>query len=315
MATPQTATGFSAIKAASDSPSMVRKALEVITFLAPMNAELPPTITDQNGALKSLPEGWLPAGVITPDGLTFGGDVEKQEVEALGYATPVRTDVTKAPKTISVTFLESYRRPLMELIYGMDLSEVTQGANGELVFDELPIPQAIEYRLLTIARDGAGNAMWIDGRGYGRVKLASIPEETWTSDNPMQYPVEFDVLIDENLGTPVRHYIGGPGAKNASTKMGFALAEATGPIPTAPTISDVDPTTGPAAGGTSVTLMGTGFVSGATVKFGDVDAANVAIDSANIMTVVAPAGTGSVDITVTTPGGVAKAAEQFVYTP
>lgn len=313
MATPQTASGFSAIKAASDSPSLVRKALEVITFLAPMDSELPETLTDASGALKSLPAGWIPAGVITPDGITFGGDVEKQEVEALGYSTPVRTDITKAPKSISVTFLESYRRPLMELIYGMNLDEVMQGENGEIVFDEAPLPQSIEYRLLTIARDGAGSGMWIDGRGYGRVKLASVPEETWTSDNPMSYPLEFDVLLDERIGTPVRHYIGGPGAKAAADRLGFSETTPDGTAPVAPTVTDLDPVTGPEAGGTVVTIMGTGFVSGATAKFGTVDAANVSIDSANIMYVTAPAGTGTVPVSVTTPGGTATATESFTY--
>ena len=28
---------------------------------------------------------------------------------------------------------------------------------------------------------------------------------------PRQYPLEFDVLTDDTLGTPVRHYIGGAG--------------------------------------------------------------------------------------------------------
>lgn len=314
-ATPQTATGFGPIKAASDSPSLVRKALEVITFLAPMTADLPETLTNADGVLLPLPDGWVPAGVITPDGITFGGDVEKSEVEALGYSTPVRTDIIRAPKTISVTFLESYRRFLLELLYGLSLEDVTQGENGEIVFDEPPIPQAQEYRMLTVAADGAGRSAWLDGRGYGRVKVATIPEETWTADDPMQYPIEFDVLLDDQLGTPVRHYIGGPGAKAAADRLGFLQYTPIEPGTDAPTIATISPTSGEETGGEIVTITGTGFAAGTTVKFGDVDASNVTIDSTTTIMATAPAhAVGPVTISVSNTSGTATSPVQYEYT-
>ena len=44
---------------------------------------------------------------------------------------------------------------------------------------------------------------------------------------------------------------------------------------TTPTLTSVSPTSGPTAGGTTITLTGTNFVSGATVRVGGVAATNV----------------------------------------
>ncbi len=85
---------------------------------------------------------------------------------------------------------------------------------------------------------------------------------------------------------------------------------------TAPTVSAVNPTVGPTAGGTSVTISGTGFVSGATVRFGSNAATNVVVAGASTITATAPAGTaGAVNVTVTVPAGTSAvvSADQFTY--
>ncbi len=75
-----------------------------------------------------------------------------------------------------------------------------------------------------------------------------------------------------------------------------------------PTITSVTPAAGPAAGGTSVVITGTGFagLSGAAaVRFGTVNATSYVVNSATQISAVAPAGTAgtTVDVTVTTPAG------------
>lgn len=58
----------------------------------------------------------------------------------------------------------------------------------------------------------------------------------------------------------------------------------------APTISGVSPTSGPASGGTVVTITGTGFRAGATVLFGGVAASNVFVSpDGTSITCTAPA--------------------------
>lgn len=80
-----------------------------------------------------------------------------------------------------------------------------------------------------------------------------------------------------------------------------------------PTVSAISPTTGKP--GTVVTVTGTGF-GGAKVAFGTTSATRVSRVSSTVLKATAPAGSGTVDVTVTTTGGpsATTAADQFTYT-
>ncbi len=68
----------------------------------------------------------------------------------------------------------------------------------------------------------------------------------------------------------------------------------------APTVSSVNPTSGPTTGGTSVTITGSNFVSGATVTFGGTTATGVSVGSASSITCTTPShAAGAVDVVVT----------------
>jgi PGF-pre-PGF domain-containing protein len=84
----------------------------------------------------------------------------------------------------------------------------------------------------------------------------------------------------------------------------------------APTITGISPTGGTTAGGTSVTITGTGFTGATAVKFGATNAASYTVNSATQITAVSPVGSaGTVDITVTTSAGTSAtgAADRFTY--
>lgn len=84
-----------------------------------------------------------------------------------------------------------------------------------------------------------------------------------------------------------------------------------------PTVTLLNPNTGPATGNTIVTITGTGFTaSGMTVKFGAVTAVFTYIDATTIIAVAPAQSAGTVDVTVTTPGGTSPntAADNYTYT-
>jgi hypothetical protein len=83
----------------------------------------------------------------------------------------------------------------------------------------------------------------------------------------------------------------------------------------APTVTNVNPNTGPAAGGTSVTITGTNFSGAAAVRFGGNTASSFAVNSPTQITATSPAGSGTVDVTVTAAGGTSatSSADQFSY--
>ena len=92
-----------------------------------------------------------------------------------------------------------------------------------------------------------------------------------------------------------------PDGQSGTKANGFTY---TTPQAPAPTVTGVSPNTGPGAGGTSVTISGTNFVSGATVSFGGVAASNVNVASGTSISAVTPAhAAGAVNVTVTNPDG------------
>jgi alpha-tubulin suppressor-like RCC1 family protein len=84
-----------------------------------------------------------------------------------------------------------------------------------------------------------------------------------------------------------------------------------------PRITEVAPNSGPASGGTSVTIAGSNFAEVTTVDFGSTAAASYVVSSETSITAVAPTGTGTVDVTVTTAGGDSPTgpADLFTYGP
>jgi hypothetical protein len=83
-----------------------------------------------------------------------------------------------------------------------------------------------------------------------------------------------------------------------------AVNVAAWPWPSSPTLSAISPASGPATGGTLVTLTGTGFLAGVTVTFGSAAATSVTVQSSNKITAITPASSaGTVNVVVTDPNG------------
>jgi hypothetical protein len=85
----------------------------------------------------------------------------------------------------------------------------------------------------------------------------------------------------------------------------YTAPAGTPPTVTAATNNATAQPSGPVAGGTAVTITGTGFASGATVLFGAAPATNVVFVSTTELTALTPTNQaqGTVDVTVTIPGG------------
>src|SRR5207302_9698109 len=84
---------------------------------------------------------------------------------------------------------------------------------------------------------------------------------------------------------------------------GSGADEAFAMLPNAPAITLVNPNAGPLAGGSTVAITGTNLSEATNVKFGSIPASSFTVASDTSITAVSPAGTGSLDVTVTTPSG------------
>ncbi|WP_168218900.1 IPT/TIG domain-containing protein [Limnoglobus roseus] len=108
--------------------------------------------------------------------------------------------------------------------------------------------------------------------------------------------------------------VGPGGASAASPADRFTYTTAPlGAIP--PAVAGVSPGAGPAAGGSAVTVTGSGFTGATAVLFGSTIAAFTVVSDTQL-TATAPAGAGAVDVVVVGPGGASAAspADQFTYT-
>ncbi len=100
----------------------------------------------------------------------------------------------------------------------------------------------------------------------------------------------------------------------AISRPAFTIA---GSLPP-PTVTGISPASGPVAGGTAVTVTGTGFVAGATVTIGGVAAGPSGVpgppSSTQLKVVTGPRAAGTVDVVVTNPDGAAGTkAAAFTY--
>ena len=107
--------------------------------------------------------------------------------------------------------------------------------------------------------------------------------------------------VDVTVTTP-----GGTSSKVSADKFTYVPA---------PVVSSISPTSGPAKGGATVTITGTSFISGSTVNFGSNAATGVKVNSSTSITATSPAGSGTVDVTVTTKYGTSTTSsnDKFSY--
>ena len=149
-----------------------------------------------------------------------------------------------------------------------------------------------------------------------------------TDSNPLTYAVvsgptegtltSFNASTGAFTYTPTAGYYGGDSFTFTVTDNGATSASATVSITViigTPIVTGLSTTLGAVAGGTSVTVTGNDFNSATAVDFNSTTAATFTVNSSTSITAVAPAGTGLVDITVSSPEGTSatSTADQFTF--
>jgi hypothetical protein len=172
-------------------------------------------------------------------------------------------------------------------------------------FDPSPVVSAVSP---ASGSPSGGNSVVITGTGfYGAtsVKFGSAGASGYTVNSPGKITATapagtgtVDVTVTTSKGTSALS------AADQYTYTGI------------PTVTSISPTSGPVAGGTSVSITGTNFIVGATsVNFGSTAATTVTVNSGTSITATSPAGVGTVHVTATTTGGTSStvASDQFTY--
>jgi hypothetical protein len=114
------------------------------------------------------------------------------------------------------------------------------------------------------------------------------------------------VNTDTSITATSPAHVAGPVGVTVTTPGGPSLPQTFTyvVVPGAPTLTGITPVTGPVAGGTIVTLTGTGFTGATAVAFGTTAATSFTVNSDTSITATSPAHVaGPVAVTVTTAAG------------
>ncbi|MGH7027797.1 putative Ig domain-containing protein [Brevundimonas sp.] len=180
---------------------------------------------------------------------------------------------------------------------------------GTIQNDDVPPPTVTSISPASGPSSGGG-AVTITGTNFtgatavtfGATAAASFTVNSATSitaTSPANSAGTYDITVTT---------AGGTSATSAADQYTFVAA---------PTVTALSPTAGPTGGGTTVIITGTGFSAApgtGAVRFG-VTNASYTINSNTQITATSPAGTGTVDVRVSTAGGTSatSAADQFTY--
>jgi len=150
------------------------------------------------------------------------------------------------------------------------------------------ISTANELLFVNVGFSGSGNSV-TPGKGY--TTRANVVNGIGNLDTYTEDQVVFSTGSYRGTCTP-----------NASNLWSAIIVTFAGPSAPPPTVTGVAPSSGPAAGGTSITITGNDFLTGATVTIGGTAGTSIIVLNATTITAITPAhAAGAVAITVTNP--------------
>ena len=232
--------------------------------------------------------------------------------------------VSGASVTVTKTFPMTQQFIPIDLSALADVDEVrvsndaTVGEGGNFAFDDLavdPFPPATPTATglaptsglaaggASVVITGANFTNVIDSPIVTAVSFGGTPATSFTVDSATQITATAPAgsgTVNVTVTTA-----GGTSVTAAANQFTYLPA---------PTVASVSPNFGPQAGGTSVVITGTNLSGATAVLFGATTASYV-VNSATQITATSPAGTGTVDVRVTTTGGTSaiSGADQFSY--
>ncbi len=189
-----------------------------------------------------------------------------------------------------------------------EVASISAGATHVLAFGEpVPTVTAISPSRGTA---GGGTSVTISGVAlngatkvtFGAAEASNVSVESSTTVTATAPPGTGTVNVQ--VTTPT-----GTSAPNTADRYTYQVA---------PSVKNLSVKSGPVAGGTTTVISGTEFTAATAVHFGEAEAQSFKVNSATSITAVSPPGVpGTVDVTVTGPGGTSAktSGDHFKYTP
>lgn len=210
---------------------------------------------------------------------------------------------------MEVSTIQAARHPAGDISWG----PTTTLDNGNLY--NLIAPKMV------MGPSGAVTVVWQEGAGGGPYAIQAArftPGSTsWTQpvtlDNGSQSPNAYFSSMTQQINMVVDDFDNVTVTWMESVGLNTVIQAARFSAP--PVVSSVSPNQGPTSGGNAVTITGGNFTNILNVYFGSTPVTALTVNSANSITVIAPAGAaGTVDITVVTDNGTSTITPEDHYT-
>jgi hypothetical protein len=269
-------------------------------------------VTDANGTSTGGPSftyiGPAVTSIAPTSGPTAGGT--PVTIKGSGFVTGATVTIGSAATSVKVVSATEITATTATTAPGSDEVVVSQ-ANGTSTggpsFTYVAPPPHVTSIEPTSGTTAGGTAVTIKGTGFltgATVKIGSLAtavnvvsatEITATTSATAAGPDE--VVVSDANGTST----GGPSYTYVT------------PPPPAPTVTSIEPPMGPAAGGTVVTIKGTGFLPGAIVKIGSEATEVLVINETELTAKTAATPVGSDEVVVSDVNGTSTGGPLFKY--
>ncbi len=273
------------------SASPAAEGSAIVTYLTNIGEVRPPVATGQAAPAEPLSQSVLRAAA------ELGG--RPAAIEFLGLA-PGLVGVAQANIRIPAG-LGPALHLLVVRVDGASSNPCLVAVGNQPFRDELRILS------ITPASAQAGEAVTLSGNGFRPQLLVRFGQQPALSVSFVN-STAVRAVVPQGSGK-VDVIVALPDGRTAALRSAFTY------VSPAPVLMRVNPTSGPATGGTTVELVGNYFQQGATVRFGTAPASTVTWVSQQALRAISPPGSGTVDVTVINPDGQsATLARAFTYT-
>jgi hypothetical protein len=287
-----------------------------------------PTATTIIAVTPALPLGPADVKVLNPDGqqtVIAGGFAA---VSSTGVNPPTVTNLspTAGPPSTALQIIGTGFQPTTQVFIGGVLATVTSVSSTTL---NVTVP-SLPLGVTTVKVVNPDGQQVVLPSGF-TVQAAPAPQITNVSPRSGMTPGAVIQITGTNFQTGSKVFIGGVAATISGTPTPTLITVTAPAVPAgpadvkvvnpdgqqavltsgflstptpAPVLFSISPTSGPAAGGTVVSLLGTGFQVGSTVFFGSVGATLNGVPTSTNITVTTPVlPAGLVTVKVVNPDG------------
>ncbi len=272
----------------------------------------PPTIDTEAASAITQTTATL-NGTVNPNGGNVSDcHVEYGLTETYGHSSPCSAPPGSGESPVSVSAAIAGLQAKTTYHYRFSATNVGgMGVGGDQTFETLPEPPTVTGVDPVAGLETGGTEVTIVGTELTGASAVSFGGASATGFT-VTSPTSIAAIAPPGLGTVDVTVTTSGGTSTASAADRFQYV-APGQ---APSIKKLSVKRGPAAGLTSVTIAGTGFIGVTSVQFGSVRTAGFEVNSKTSITVLSPAATsGVVDVTVTTPNGTSATSpkDRFKY--